>query len=353
MRSPPSSGQPYPSPAGCHDVDPQERREVVLAEIRRWRAEGVLDEDTGRFLESRYDGPGAATVGTPPLLPPPYAAGHRARRGGGFAADSLQFVGGLLLGAAVIALVVFLDVPETARAWWLLALGALALAGGLALHHRAPARSGLAEAMLAAGLIPIAAAGLFAGDAATRGVAGGLLAAGLGAATHVLRKGDGPAILIAGFAYVLGTFTASQIQIIFGEPHLTGAILWLLAILAYVGLVLVWRDRGWSTIGLALLMAPAALSFLFVLGAMGVEESLTYELALAGWMGLFLGLGILLRNRGLVAGSAAALTIDAVVFATDVGGPGTAVVVLLVLGGLLVWQAEFLRAWFKGQPPHG
>lgn len=319
-------------------MDPGERRDVILEELRRWRAEGAIDAHTARALEARYQAEGPAPAAAAP-------------RKSGFATGALQFVGGLLLGAAVVALVIFLDVDDDVAPWLMLLLGASAAGVGLALHASMPEREGLGEALLSAGLIPIVVAAVFSLDGSeSPDLFLGLLAAAAAVAAHALRKGRGPSVIVAGAGFTVASFAVADFQLFFGEPNLGRRLLWLAALLGYLGLLLAWRRETWSTVGLALFVGPLVMGFLFVLEGFGVHDTVAIELLLGGWLALLLGVGIWLGNRGLVTGAAAGLTIDAIAFAFELGGPGTAVVVLLALGGLLVWQAEFLRAWFGGRP---
>lgn len=331
-------------------MEPGDRRAIILEELRRWRAEGVIDEDTARFLEARYHGDDA---GAPPVHPAARAATTAAPRSG-FAAGALQFVGGLLLGAALVALVIFLDVDDDVAPWLLFAMGAAVASVGLALHAFMPERDGLGEALLSAGLVPIVVAATFTFDqGGTSGMLVASLAAAVAVAVHVLRKGRGPSIVVAGAGFTLASFAVADVQLFFGEPEPLRRFLWLAGLLAYLGLLLVWRRETWSTVGLALFVAPLTVGFLLILDVFDVQGAAAIELLLGGWLAIFVGIGVWLRNRGLVTGAAAGLTIDAVAFAFELGGPGTAVVVLLALGGLLVWQAEIVRAWFGGRAGGG
>jgi hypothetical protein len=77
------------------------------------------------------------------------------------------------------------------------------------------------------------------------------------------------------------------------------------------------------------------------------------ELLVGAFLGALTGMGVWLGVRGLVASAAAGLTIDAVVFAFDVGGALTAVFVLLALGSLLVWQGQGIRRYFRSRRREG
>lgn len=332
-------------------MDPSERRAVILEELRRWREEGAVDEATLRALEARYATEDGGAI--PPSTGPSARAHPSGKRGAGprsgFATNALQFVGGLLLGAALVALVLFLDLRPHQQPWVLLLLGGASVAGGLALHAVAPARDGLAEALLAAGFVPLGLAGPFASSGDVSPLVVGLLAAALSVAVHVARRGRGPVVIMAGAAFAIATFAATDAGRFFSDESLPHRLLWLTGLLLYLVLLLAWRRQTWSTVGLALFVLPLTLGFGLVLDAASLSnDSTQMELLLGLWLGALLAIGLVLGNRGLVAGAAAGLTIDAVAFAFDLGGPGTAVVVLLALGGILVWQAELLRGYFGG-----
>lgn len=318
------------------------RREIILDELDRWLADGTLTPEEHARLRARYAsdaeaarldaplGAGAATVGAVP---------RDAR--GSFAVNAMQFVGGLLLGAALVALAFFLKLDGAALPWGLFLFGVAGVGGGIALQFLAPDRDGLVEALLAAGLVPVALSGL-APDSPTLV---GTLAMALAVITFVLRRGRGPSVVVAGAAFVVASFGAAGPEFL-GESTRTAYIWWALLI-GFGCLMLVWREEAWTSAGFALYVGPLVAAFLFVADQeWQVAEGAPLELLVGGYLALLLLGGILLGIRGLVAGSATGLTVDAVVFAADLGGPGTAVVVLVVLGGLLVWQAELVRAYF-------
>lgn len=334
------------------------RRGIVMDALDRWRDEGVLTVEEHARLIARASAEPAAWDDT---LPHEHAtradtggatAHVSAEDRGSFAVNSMQFVGGLLLGAALVALTFFLNLEGTAAAWTLLGLGAAAVGGGMAMHYLAPGRNGLEEAMFGAGLVAVAVAPFQNGET----IMIGLLGMALAIASLVVRRGDGPTVVVAGAAYVSASFAALGPDF-FGSDVTQSYMLWWLAVVAYGLLMLVWRTRSWTSAALGLYVLPLVLSFGPVLDQwgrqLGIESSTFVQLVIGAYLGIWFAVGIALGIRGLVAGAAAGLTIDAVVFAADLGGPGTAVVVLVLLGGLLVWQAEFLRAYFgrRGRRP--
>lgn len=323
------------------------RRDLLLDELERLHIEGALDDDAYRALRDRYltstdarldERFAPATLDASGRAIPAHGAGEESSSS--FAATALQFTGGLLLGAALVALAVFLRLDGERAAWSLLAMGAAALGTAFGLHALAPTRSGLVEALLAAGLVAIAATAGFFEDAELVP----WLAAALAAGTFAARRGHGPSVLVAGIAFTVTTAAALLPALFSG--HEGSPYTWWLLLAAFGALMLVWRREAWTSATLGLYVAPLTLAIMPILDAWNIHDSTVQQLLIGGYLGALLALGILLRIRGLVGGAAAGLTIDAVVFAADVGGAGTAVVVLLALGGVLVWQAEFLRGYF-------
>ncbi|MFA5860208.1 MAG: hypothetical protein WDA16_00795 [Candidatus Thermoplasmatota archaeon] len=321
-------------------------RDVVLAELDKWHGEGLISADHHATLRAR-------SLADPSLDAP--AAPSRQERGTQ-AANWLQLVGGLLLGAAMVALVSFLDMPTDQAPIALLALGAAAALGGITLYLRQrDARVGLADAALAAGLVALSVSP-FIGDEAGRSVYG-LVTMGLAVGALLVRRGQGPLAVLSGAAFTLGSLAATRPEF-FGNATDYAALEWWASLLGFSFVLLVFRRETWSNVASGLMMGPHAIAFIMWLDAAGLRGSRNVELAVGGYFALALTLGIWLGVRGLVAGAAAALTIDAVVFAYDLGGAGNALVLLLVLGGVLVWQAEFIRRYFGrrkgglgGSPP--
>ncbi|GEM_PF-5917838 len=301
------------------------RRAIVLDEIERWRAEGLLDEATYDRLRWRASGM------------PEEPEEDRAS----FGLQALQLVGGLLLGAAAVALMLVLHYQRDAGAILLDGIAAAALAGGLALQRAGGERqTGLADAACAAGLVAAGVAAFFPDERVT-------WAAWVGAALALVAtfasRGRTPVVALASVAFAVATGRATMP---FDASLLHAA--WWVASAAYVGLLLsLWRHEGWTSVALAAQVVPLTISVMRLLDDAGVHGSVSTELGVGAFLALVLGVGIALAERGLVAGAAAGLLIDAIVFAFDVGGAMTALLVLLALGGLLVWQAQVLRGWFR------
>lgn len=323
------------------------RRRILLDSLDAWRAEGVLDDATWRLLRARYENAPSSDEldgGVAAAAAAPEAPGEKRS----FAADAMQFVGGLLVGAALVALVVFLDVGEPANAWLLLGLGAV-MAAPAAYGAWVGWNRSLVQAGLSGSLVPaLVAAGIGGGNDV---YAIPMLVAAACVGVLLLLRGEGPTTLVAagGYAFAGAASTLFRESFFFGNDQMGVRWAWLGLLLALLPLLLLWRQRLWASVSLGLYVAPLAFAFALILDGVDTLTSVGAELVMGAYLGALLGIGIWTGSRGLVAGAAAGLTIDAVVLAFDVGGPGTAVVLLLVLGALLVWQGQVVRGYFRGK----
>lgn len=313
------------------------RREIILEELAKWRAEGVITNEQHAAMAARYQTEDA-------LLNEQLDAAVAREERGSFAVAAMQLVGGLLLGAALVALTFYLNLEGASAGWTLLLFGAVGLGAGAAMHFLAEGRESLEEALLAAGFVPLAIAPFPGMEVDVESLIAGP-AVLLAIAVYILRRGRGPSALLAGAAFVATSFALVGPEIF--ESDASPPYLWWALLLGFGGLMLVWREEAWTSAGFGLYVAPLTAAFAMSVAEWGIREETPMQLILGAYLGVFLAIGVLLGIRGLVAGAAAGLTIDAVAFAANLGGPGTAVIVLVVLGGLLVWQAEFLRAYFR------
>jgi hypothetical protein len=107
----------------------------------------------------------------------------------------------------------------------------------------------------------------------------------------------------------------------------------------------------WPTFSLSaatLLLAGTFLGYYFdVLDEVLPDFDGAAEAYVAVLMGAVLGVGLALREKGMVLASALAIAIDAVVFAFDVGNLVGGLIALLVVAGLLIWQAGALRRYLR------
>lgn len=323
------------------------RRQILLDALDDWHREGSIDEPTWRFLRSRYEHapPGELDAPLAPAAEPAEPLASAPREKGAFAFDAMQFVGGLLLGAATIALVLYLDVPDANVPWVLLGLAGIGMAAAAAARYGlGEAKAGLTEAALAAGLVPAAVAGGYAiDDGPTLAAAG---AAVLAIAAQLLRRGQGPSSVLAAAAFSLGS-VAVVFRDIGSEPSLAQAFLWFAVLSGYLAFLLIQRRIGWTGVAAGAMAIPLTIAWIvLMMQTFDHLESVAVELLVGLLLAALMGVGIWLSTRALVAAAAAGLTIDAIVFAFDVGGALTALVVLVTLGGLLVWQAQLIRSYF-------
>jgi len=331
------------------------RREVLIEALGAWRAAGDIDDETHERLARRVTGEPvvayAPRAEASALGEASAAEGVQAPRvGRGFGADSMQFVGGLLVGAGLVALVIFLDVGEDVGQWLFLGIGVTVILGAVLLHFSAgESRRSLIDAAFAVGFVPLgvgATQEIFQADSPLPA----LLAFATALGVHVLLQGRGPATFLATACASLASLGA--VLQFFDDIDATAAMIWLLLLLGYLALALIWRRESWSAASAGALVIPISIAFImFLVDALGDPDSVAVEISLGLLLGALLGVGIWLGVRALVASAAGALTIDAVVFAFDIGGPGTAVVVLLALGGLLVWQGRGIRDYLRRAPP--
>lgn len=258
-------------------------------------------------------------------------------------ASLLYAVAGLLLGAAAIALVATTGGVEAHRARLAaLAWGLAAAGAGL---HLAPVDRDrftlLADALLVAGLVALAAAVVENRDAQL--LAPAALAASLALGAWRRASFVAPLAVVA-FA-VLAAATADVHESALGlEDETLWALLQagLLAALAAASLL----DEVGPAPGALAVGGFAIATSLWLLEPVG-WDSVAAELALAGCLAAILVPAAALDLQGLATGAAIALAADAVVFAFDAGGVLLGVGTLVGLAALAIWQAETLRGYLS------
>lgn len=259
------------------------------------------------------------------------------------AMQSFYAVGGLMLGAATAALFGLLQLNDVlgdgeTTAWGFFTLfAALLLAAGTALVLSG--QRDLGEALLLAGVVPVAISIGPRPPLDALWFLPVLVGLGLVAGRHRRRV-----LPIVGLALALVALPMVLYRSIEEEP---ASLFWLLcAATAWLG-ALAWNRVGsppWSdeaAFGTTLSVAAAWLGVTFTI----IEP--TFDAAPEVFLGLallvLLGVGIVVRQRGVVFAAGAALTVDAIVFAFNVGGPTTGLVVLLALAVGLITAATLLR----------
>jgi hypothetical protein len=321
-------------------MDPRDAR-LVLREARSWRDRGLLAPEAFAAIEADY---AAAAAQAEPDRP-------------GIGLAILYALAGVLLGAACIAVPVLLDVAESWVGLWLLALGAPLLALGLALWRtRTPA--GIVDALLIGSLVPLSVMAA-PGDSLGKWLAPlALLAAA--AVTWLPRASPTVPVVASVGAFAAGGILAHQWfrkpGFLFDEFSTAGEWLWLLLTLAQLAAtVAVGRVRRlpWRLPVSALLCVGVVAPFVLVLdSALPSHPTRFYELL----VGLFelglVGVGLGLRERGLVLGGALVVAGDAIAFAFDINVL-VGIAVLLAAAAGLVALATLLRRPRRagGAPP--
>lgn len=293
--------------------------QVILDQVRFWEAEGIITEEQAEALRERY----RVAAETPETTTGTHAG-----------VVILQALGGLLLGAAVIAFTVFIDPGETVVAWILTTIGVPLLAAGLFVASRG---NELGDIGTVAALVPLTFTAAMADDNAlffAVPILAPLMAAGMRIHAPYV-----PALCAIAFA------TGSGIAIgVIGWDLAT----WLgLLVLATVGSVLpvTLRAKGAWHAATAFLVVAVAIAALITYFDTGIDWGRGgAQLFIALFMGVALTAGVLLRHRGLILGAAIALAVDAVAFAFDVGGLVGGTLTLLIVAGALI---AFAMTWAK------
>lgn len=301
------------------------RRSAILDEIEAWRAEGLLEEHEYDFLRERY------RTGAGPIARAPYDITDEP----GYAT---HLVGGLLLGAALIALVQFF-VPLSG--WQplaaLLLSAACVAAAMLAERQRGPMA---AEAAFGAALVAAASVPFYAISPALLGFPAAILAAG---ATR-LRQGRTPLALLAVIAFFLTAQHAMRVDPL-SAVH-GGPWLFLAALIGYGALLVRQRAQRWADRALAIHALAIGIAAFPALDALRVTDPGIAALGVGTLLAALFLLGVRLNARPLVATTAALLAVAATAFAFLALGPALAAIVLLLLGALLVWHAEAVKGYF-------
>lgn len=252
--------------------------------------------------------------------------------------QSARIVGGVMLGAAVAALVqqfvpsgplqpivaLFIALLSILSAWRLGRAGDTADAAGLAAATAVP-------------FFPATPAPL------------GLVVAGLALFVTIAQRGRSPLALLAAATFFVGVRHAAGVDLLLGETALPAVGLFL-ALAAYGAFVASQRAPGddWSPRAAALVGALLVLCAFPLLDAAGVQDAGIAALCLATLIGALLAAGVALGLRALAATMGAILPVAVLAFALLALGPALAAIVLLCIGSALLWQAEHVRAYLRG-----
>ncbi len=296
-----------PSPAFLRDLP---------GESEAWVAEGVVTEEQAQHIRGLYPAPGA-----------PEDA---------LSTQILYATAGVLLGAAGIA---FVTVGfESESAFPLLGTALALLVAALVVWRLLPQRRLLSDALLVAGMVPLAFMP-FPDDA--RPVAA---LAVIGTAAILAWRRD------RGFVHVLGVLAFTVASGGVANAHFVSQVaawVWLglqaTLLAALVGWDVVRRDEAFP-LGATFATPAAAISIVFFLNEN--FRPLTgegVEIALGAIMLALIVAGLLLKHRGLMLGASIVLGVDAIVFAFDFGGVFLGTGVLVALAAFLIFQAEALK----------
>lgn len=304
-----------------------EFRDRLRDEVPAWVEEGIVDREQAQAILERYETSASADA---------------------FSSESatrtlLYATAAVLLGAAAIALV-FVGIDPSPVRPYLAGAGAVLVALGLGVHATAPGRDLLADALLAAALVPLGVAtfepGLASGTVWLYGAA--TLALAVGYLVWRREQPFLPTLTVLGFTAAAGGTAFNAI-----EASDQAASAWLVAQLVLLaGLTI--ADEGLEAelttpVGLATVAFAGSL-IPFLVETVAIETAETVELVLGAVMVVVLGLGLLREHRGLLVGAALALGTDAIAFAFTVGGVWLGTGVLVGLAAVLIWQAERLQA---------
>ncbi|MEA3189570.1 MAG: hypothetical protein QOD77_152 [Thermoplasmata archaeon] len=314
-------------------MDGDEARKL-LAHVRRWAAKGWIPGPSVARIEAEL---------APALAQEP--SGRRAAL-----PTILHGLGGVLLGAAAIALVVLLfdQVAGDHRAEQgsiLFALGLGLLAGGVALWFLSRNQD-LADALLVAALVCLTFAPL--PDEAL-GQWFSVVSVAVAAAVSFTRRTTMAAffatLALQAAAFVVSLRLFGQDQ--FFGPGDAGIMAWLaiaavhLAALAFlrVGFKQEWVSPA---LGLAAVLVAAPVA-VFTAEVLDLDDHGAPELAVALPAAALLALALRIRDPNLLVGAATVLAIDAIVFAFDVGGLVFGILVILAVAAAVLALATVLR----------
>lgn len=335
-RSPSQSDPPRSPSLSEGELEPVPGFDKALGHaVPRWVAEGIITEDQARAILART---AAGETGS-------------AGRGADWLSSLLYGTAGVLLGAAALSLILVGIDPAEPRGW-LVATGVLLVGAGLLLVRIVRARRFLGEAVLAAALVPLSAAGV--GDPGALLPLSAAFGIGVPLGYLVWERSQPflPVLSVIAFSFAAGAHSLHLAREA-GWGSGTGSFVWAGSALALAMIALALDRRrgegeGVAHVALSVIALGIALVVMFGEG-LDLSDSVTMELLLGGMMAIVLLAGVVLRHRGLVLGASIVLGVDAIVFAFDVGGVWLGVGVLVTLAALMVWQAESLKQWIPGR----
>lgn len=184
----------------------------------------------------------------------------------------------------------------------------------------------------------------------------GLVIAGLAIFVTIAQRGRSPLALLAAATFFVGIRHAVQLDLLAGREAVPAAALFL-ALVAYGALLAAQaahaaprRAAGaagapWAGIALALVGLLLVLAAFPLLDVAGVTDAGVAALCLGTLIGALLAFGVWTRIRPLATTMGVVLPLSILAFALLALGPALAAIVLVCLGGALLWQAENVRAF--------
>jgi hypothetical protein len=259
--------------------------------------------------------------------------------------SALYATAGILIGASSVALV-YVEHEWRHSTGSLLGAAVLLAVTAAVLRSSRPRAWLLADAGFVGALVPLS----FAPLVQDQQLAASVAALVLPVALVVWRRGSPFVVPLGVIAASIGGGCAANAW--FPHAARSAYAAWAVLQLALVvGVVVLDRSlkKRESTTAGALAVVAAAISLLvYLLDANildGGSRAVETELGLA-MLAMTIAGGVV-RHRGVVIGAGAVLGMDAIAFAFDVGGILTGTIALAATAGLLVWQAEFLRRYFR------
>jgi hypothetical protein len=299
----------------------------LRAEADGWVEDGVVSPEQVKALLERY-----AALDDP--------AGPGAVSG---MAAALYATAGVLIGAAGVALV-YVGSEWRHSTWPLVAVAASLAVAAAVLRFARPAAWLLADAIFVGALVPLAFAPVV--ESPQTGPAIGALV--LPVAFAVWRRNGPFAIPVALIAASIGAACTSSALAPNDELTAHGAFMGF-QLLLLIGVVVLDRVRGKESAAAGALAVVGMTVALLVrlLDSPGDSSSRGIEVSLGLAALVMTFAGGVVRHRGVTVGACGVLGLDAIAFAFDLGGVLTGTIVLAATAGLLIWQAEFLRRYFR------
>lgn len=318
-----------------------DRREARLALdlARQWHSEGLMPATSLKTLEQRH---------------PAGAGDEDTDTGESFGASVLYGLGGVLLGAAVFALLVLLqdngaitDIDLVAP-WLFLAWGIVCCGAAFAIDIVAK-RPNLADSFHVAALVAVTASGFPRADELPLGFLA--VAFAMGILWYRRTRFMVPFLALTALNVAIASIVFGRLERSSDEVAFT--VWFTYAVIQLVWLVIIGRMAKWpwpttSLAAATLLLAGTFLGLWFdVISERFVGFQGDIEVFLAILMGAVMVAGLVFKEKGMVLAAALVLAIDSVVFAFDVGQLLGGLVAILAVAALLIWQAGNLRRYFR------